>query len=153
MATSWQVDKFTILLNDLEGVSLRQTRSWWTSSPTPPVFLIWIDFVSSFILLGELPISIIKMRANGVSISLAGNIGFTLPSDMGELANIRRLDLSNCSLTGIYSYTSTRRIVSGEPVLDPPPFSVLTWLRIVFYSCRRASFFNHQDQDNKRRKR
>ncbi len=55
------------------------------------------------ILSGELPISIIKMKANGVSIRLNGNIGFTLPLDMGELDNIGRLDLSNCSLTGMYS--------------------------------------------------
>ncbi len=56
------------------------------------------------ILSGELPISIIKMKANGVSIRLEGNIGFTLPSGMGELDNIGILDLSNCSLTGMYSY-------------------------------------------------
>ncbi len=52
---------------------------------------------------GELPISIIKMKTNGVSISLKENIGFTLPFDMGELGNIGKLDLSNCSLTGMYS--------------------------------------------------
>ncbi len=48
--------------------------------------------------------SIIKMKTNGVKISLDGNIGFTLPSNMGELDNIERLDLSRCSLTGMYSY-------------------------------------------------
>jgi hypothetical protein len=56
------------------------------------------------ILSGELPISIIKMKTNGVEIMLSKNIGFTLPLDMGELTNIERLDLSNCSLTGKYSY-------------------------------------------------
>ncbi len=56
------------------------------------------------ILSGELPISIIKMKTNGVNISLNGNIGFTLPSNMEELDNIERLDLSNCVLTGMYSY-------------------------------------------------
>ena len=56
------------------------------------------------ILLGELPTSIIKMKTDGVDIKLSGNIGFTLPLNMGELANIERLNLSYCSLTGKYSY-------------------------------------------------
>jgi hypothetical protein len=56
------------------------------------------------ILSGGLPISIIKMKANGVNIGLDGNKGFTLPLDMGELDNIVSLDLSNCLLTGMYSY-------------------------------------------------
>ncbi len=46
---------------------------------------------------------IIKMKTHGVNISLNGNIGFTLPSNMGELDKIERLDLSNCLLTGMYS--------------------------------------------------
>ncbi len=58
------------------------------------------------ILSGKLPMSIIKMKTNGVNINLNGNIGFTLPSNMGELDNIERLDLSNCSLTGMYSYVN-----------------------------------------------
>ncbi len=50
--------------------------------------------------------SIIKMKnTNGQKVSLNyGNIGFTLPSNMGELDNIEKLDLSNCLLTGMYSY-------------------------------------------------
>jgi hypothetical protein len=48
--------------------------------------------------------SIIKMKTNDLKISLNGNIGFTLPSNMGELDNIEKLDLSNCLLTGMYSY-------------------------------------------------
>ncbi len=44
------------------------------------------------------------MKTNGVSISLDENIEFTLPLDMGELDDIERLDLSNCLLTGMYSY-------------------------------------------------
>ncbi len=48
--------------------------------------------------------SIIKMKINGVNISWSGNIGFTLPSNMGELDNFESMDLSNCSLTGMYSY-------------------------------------------------
>ena len=51
--------------------------------------------------------SIIKMKTNGLKISLNGNIGFTLPSNMGELDKIEKLDLSNCSLTGMYSYVDT----------------------------------------------
>ncbi len=56
------------------------------------------------ILSGELPMSIIKMTTNGVDIDLSKNIGFTLPANMGELDNIERLALSDCSLTGMYSY-------------------------------------------------
>jgi uncharacterized protein YjbI with pentapeptide repeats len=48
---------------------------------------------------GELPLAIIKMKSNGVNISLNGNTGFTLPSNIGDLGDITRLDLSNCSLT------------------------------------------------------
>jgi hypothetical protein len=48
--------------------------------------------------------SIIKMKTHGLIISLDGNIGFTLPSNMGELDNIEKLDFSNCLLTGMYSY-------------------------------------------------
>jgi hypothetical protein len=57
------------------------------------------------ILLGELPTSIIKMKTDGVDIVLSGNIGFTLPLNMGELANIESLVLDDCSLTGKYSCT------------------------------------------------
>ncbi len=56
--------------------------------------------------------SIIKMKINDINISLKGFIGFTLPSNMGELDNIEILNLSNCSLTGMYSYVDIyRRIV------------------------------------------
>ena len=44
------------------------------------------------------------MKTNGVLINLSENTGFTLPLNMGELGNISELDLSNCSLTGPYSY-------------------------------------------------
>ena len=50
---------------------------------------------------GELPVEIIRMKAKGVEVSLSGNAGFTLPSNIGELGDdITKLDLSNCSLTG-----------------------------------------------------
>ena len=49
---------------------------------------------------GELPLSIIKMKTQGVSVVLSGNIGFTLPANMNELGDIQELDLNNCSLTG-----------------------------------------------------
>ena len=49
---------------------------------------------------GELPLSIIKMKTRGVSVSLNGNIGFTLPDNMNDLGDVEKLDLSNCSLTG-----------------------------------------------------
>jgi hypothetical protein len=55
----------------------------------------------SYILVGELPLSIIKMKTKGVNVYLNGNTGFTLPLNMGELGNIETLDLSNCSLTGL----------------------------------------------------
>ena len=50
---------------------------------------------------GELPLSVIKMKAGGVDVNLAENSGFTLPLNMGELGDIKELDLSNCSLTGL----------------------------------------------------
>ena len=50
---------------------------------------------------GELPLEIIRMKAKGVTVRLSGNTGFTLPSNIGELSDdIKKLDLSNCSLTG-----------------------------------------------------
>ena len=53
---------------------------------------------------GELPLEIIRMKAKGVTVKLAGNTGFTLPSNIGELGDdITQLDLSNCSLTGLLS--------------------------------------------------
>ena len=36
---------------------------------------------------GELPLEIIRMKAEGVDISLNGNKGFTLPSTIGELSD------------------------------------------------------------------
>ena len=60
------------------------------------------DFASSFVLVGELPLSIIKMKTEGVTVLLSGNTGFTLPLNMGELGNIEKLDLPNCSLIGLY---------------------------------------------------
>ena len=44
------------------------------------------------------------MKANGIDVGLNGNKGFTLPSNIGELGDdITKLDLSNCSLTGLLS--------------------------------------------------
>jgi len=41
------------------------------------------------------------MMAKGVTVKLADNTGFTLPSNIGELVgDITQLDLSDCSLTG-----------------------------------------------------
>ena len=61
---------------------------------------------------GELPLEIIRMKAKGVNVSLYNNAGFTLPSNIGELGgDIRKLDLSNCSLKGPCS-TRSERIVS-----------------------------------------
>ena len=51
---------------------------------------------------GELPLSIIKMKTQGVEVGLSGNAGFTLPTNMSDLGDIQRLDLSNCSLTGSF---------------------------------------------------
>ena len=58
---------------------------------------------------GELPLEIIRMKANGVFVGLDGNMGFTLPSNIGELGDdITKLYLSNCSLTGPRSTRSER---------------------------------------------
>ena len=51
---------------------------------------------------GELPLELIRMKANGVDVALGGNEpGFTLPTNIGELGDdITTLDLSSCSLRG-----------------------------------------------------
>jgi len=56
----------------------------------------------SFACAGELPLEVIRMKANGVKIQVhAIAPGFTLPTNIGELGDdITTLDLSNCSLTG-----------------------------------------------------
>ena len=46
------------------------------------------------------------MKTRGVTVSLSGNTGFTLPTNMSELGDIQNLDLSNCSLTGPFFYGS-----------------------------------------------
>ena len=85
-----------------ENVCFPYARSYRNDSVTCFLYVL-TEFC---VLSGELPVSIIKMKTNGVNISLYGNIGFTLPSNMGELDNIERLDLSNCLLTGMYSYVT-----------------------------------------------
>ena len=45
--------------------------------------------------------SIIKMKTQGVSILLRDNTGFTLPDNMNDLGDVKRLDLSDCSLIGL----------------------------------------------------
>jgi hypothetical protein len=49
---------------------------------------------------GELPLSIIKMKAQGCNVLLSGNTGFTLPTNTRDLGDITTLDLSRCSLLG-----------------------------------------------------
>ena len=51
---------------------------------------------------GELPLEVIRSKANGCDIRLrAINPGFSLPDDMSSLGNdILKLDLSECSLHG-----------------------------------------------------
>ena len=49
------------------------------------------------------------MKAKGVHVRLNSNVGFTLPSNIGELGDdITKLDLSDCSLTGLLSTRSER---------------------------------------------
>ena len=54
---------------------------------------------------GELPLSVIRMKAKGCDVNLDGNDpGFTLPSNIGELGDdITKLDLSDCSLQGKFA--------------------------------------------------
>ena len=59
--------------------------------------LFSLGFALSYVLVGELPLSIIKMTTEGVTVYLQKNTGFTLPLNMGELGNIEKLDLSLCS--------------------------------------------------------
>ena len=56
-----------------------------------------------------LPLALIRMKAKGSSVNLAGNTGFTLPSNIGELgSDITTLDLSNCSLRGAWMGVATQ---------------------------------------------
>ena len=60
----------------------------------------------------ELPLEIIRMKANGVDVALDQNMGFTLPSNIGELGDdITELNLSSCSLTGRLNTRSERIIL------------------------------------------
>ena len=60
-----------------------------------------LDFpANSENLAGELPLSLIKMKAEGVEVYLNDNKGFTLPENVGDLTEITELDLSISSLTG-----------------------------------------------------
>ena len=70
---------------------------------------------------GELPLEIIRMKANavGVFVGLDGNMGFTLPSNIGELGDdITELDLSNCSLTGPRSTRTERPSIFADFIID-----------------------------------
>jgi hypothetical protein len=66
------------------------------------VILFWASHGPSFFFAGELPISIIKMKTQGVAVSLSGNTGLTLPTSIGQLGEIDALDLEDCSLTGAF---------------------------------------------------
>jgi hypothetical protein len=56
-------------------------------------------FTSHCFLTGELPLSVIKMKTQGVQFYLSGNTGFTLPTNIGD-GDITTLDLAGWSLTG-----------------------------------------------------
>ena len=51
-------------------------------------------------LAGELPLSIIKMKSEGVKVDLGDNKGFTLPGNIGDLTEITKLEFPRISLTG-----------------------------------------------------
>ena len=82
----------------------------------------------SYIRVGELTLSIIKMKTEGVNVTLSGNSGFTLPLNMGELGDIEQLDLSRCSLTGLCGDDLFVKCTGGEPVHHPLCDAILTWL-------------------------
>ena len=53
---------------------------------------------------GELPLALIRIKAKGCKVSLHGNTGFTLPSNIGELGDdVTKLDLSDCLLQGKFA--------------------------------------------------
>ena len=58
------------------------------------------NFYMSFFFIGELPLSVIKMKTQGVKVFLFNNTVFTLPNNIGDLGDITKLDLSECLLTG-----------------------------------------------------
>ena len=50
--------------------------------------------------LGELPLTLIEIKARGCTVALSGNPGFTLPGMSMLAKDITKLELSNCSLKG-----------------------------------------------------
>ena len=58
------------------------------SASTHLYFVTWCAYT------GELPLEIIRMKAQGIIPigGLSDNVGFTLPSDIGELTSITELD-------------------------------------------------------------
>ena len=77
-----------------------------SSTRIPDLFLFFFS--------GELPISIIKMKTQGVRVSLYGNSGITLPSNLNELGDIKILDLSGCSLTGLSIFIHFSGMVGAD---------------------------------------
>ena len=49
---------------------------------------------------GELPLAIGQLKANGCTVNLPGNKGFTLSHDISSVANATKLDFRNCYLGG-----------------------------------------------------
>ena len=49
---------------------------------------------------GELPLAIGQLKANGCNISLHGNKGFTLSSDISAVKDATKLDFRKCYLSG-----------------------------------------------------
>jgi hypothetical protein len=84
------------------GSKIVPSNTMVDQSTTSVMTLFSLDFVLSFFLVGELPLPLIKMKTEGVTVPLWGNTGFTLPLNMGELGNIEKLDLHECSLIGLY---------------------------------------------------
>ena len=74
-------------------------------------------FENRIALAGELPLAIGQLKANGCSVNLYGNQGFTLSSDISAVADATMLDFRECYLSGACFV---------EPSIPPPRKPILT---------------------------
>ena len=58
---------------------------------------------------GGLPLTIGQLKANGCSVDLSSNNGFTLSSDISAVMDATKLDYSGCYLSG-----------AARPIIPPP---------------------------------
>jgi hypothetical protein len=94
LAQCTALDNLNLSYNQLTGTCARLDCLVLWNFTIPPLSVIT----------GELPIGVIKMKVQGVKVVLRDNIGFTLPANMSELGAVEELNLSSCSLKGMFAF-------------------------------------------------